>query len=228
MTGTKSKWTSWFWRLAVATGLWLCAIAASAQILDRVDVNVVGNDAVLRIEFNVLVQYLRNVPTSHGTAVRIYFQITGANDQSAGVVEEERRAQPDKLLPQFRVTYPAQLPSIQRYIDVVFDAAVDFRVQPEGNNRFLVYVRLSPEQLEKLRAAKPADRAAPRAPSPSAVHSPVPLPPSTPPATAAPITTTPSVAAPTTMPAATPAPPPATAAPITTPPAPPAPTSTLS
>ena len=150
MSSAKAKRPSWPWRLALAATLWFAAVAAPAQILDRVDVNVVGDDALLRIEFNVLVQYLRNVPASHGTAVRVYFQITGANDQGLGVVEEERRAQPDKLLPQFRVTYPAQLPSIQRYIDVVFDAAVDFRVQPEGNNRILVYVRLSPEQLEKL------------------------------------------------------------------------------
>ena len=196
MTSTTSKRTSWFWRLAVAAGLWLAAIAASAQILDRVDVNVVGNDAVLRIEFNVLVQYLRNVPVSHGTAVRIYFQITGANDQGAGVVEEERRAQPDKLLPQFRVTYPAQLPGIQRYIDVVFDAAVDFRVQPEGNNRFLVYVRLSPQQLEKLRAARSAGRTAPATTTP----------------TAAPPATAPQVTPPATTPL--PAPPPTAAATI--------------
>ncbi len=231
MTSTTSKRTSWFWRLAVAAGLWLAAIAASAQILDRVDVNVVGNDAVLRIEFNVRVQYLRNVPVSHGTAVRIYFQITGANDQGLGVVEEERRAQPDKLLPQFRVTYPAQLPGIQRYIDVVFDAAVDFRVQPEGNNRFLVYVRLSPEQLEKLRAARPAVRAAPATPTPT-VSPPAAAPqvaqPTAPPSTAAPTVAPSAVQTPVTAPpaAAPPPAPPVSGMPTTTPPAVTAPTST--
>ncbi len=117
----RPKWIAWLWQLAVAAALCLAAVAAQAQIIDRVDVNVVGDDALVRIEFNVLIQYLRHVPTSHGTAVRVYFQVTGANDQSLGVVEEERRAQPNKLLPQVRVVYPAQLPSVQRYIDVMFD-----------------------------------------------------------------------------------------------------------
>jgi tetratricopeptide (TPR) repeat protein len=136
---------------------------------------------------------LRHVPSSHGSAVRIYFQITGANDQGLGVVEEERRAQPSKVLPNFRVIYPAQLPSVQRYIDVIFESAADFRVQPEGNNRLLVYIRLSPEQLQKLRASQPASGAPPASAAP---------PVTTPPATAPPVTTPPVVAPPAAPPAA--------------------------
>jgi tetratricopeptide (TPR) repeat protein len=221
----RAKRIAWLRQLAVAAALWLTAAAAQAQILDRVDVNVVGDDAVVRIEFNVLTQYLRHVPTSHGSAVRVYFQITGANDQGLGVVEEERRAQPSNLLPQIRVIYPAQLPSVQRYIDVVFESAVDFRVQPEGNNRILVYVRLSPEQLERLRGPKPAPVAPPAVSPPSAAPSTT-VPPAAAPPTAAPVTvappavTPPAAAAPTVSPPAVTAPP--ATAPISVPP-PPAP-----
>ena len=183
------------WQFALGAALCLAAAVAHAQILDRVDVDVAGDDARVRIEFNVLIQYLRHVPSSRGSAVRIYFQITGANDQSLGVVEEERRAQPSKLLPNFRVIYPAQLPSVQRYIDVVFESAADFRVQPEGNNRLLVYVRLSPEQREKLRAAAPAIRAPSVATPPPVTAPPVTAPPVTaPPVISPPATTKPEVA----------------------------------
>ena len=232
----RPKRIAWLWRLAVAAAALLAAVAAPAQILDRVDVSVAGDDALVRIEFNVLIQYLRHVPTSRGTAVRVYFQITGANDQSLGVVEEERRAQPSKLLPQVRVVYPAQLPSVQRYIDVLFDSAVDFRVQPEGNNRLLVYVRMSPEQLERLRAAKPAPTAPPTVAPPAAAPAVTP-PPVTPPAVTPPPVTPPRRDAagrdaaavtppPVTPPPVTPptvTPPPVTPPPVTPPPVTPPP-----
>ncbi len=197
-----------------------------AQLLDRVDVSVAGDDAVVRIEFNVLIQYLRNVPTSHGTAVRVYFQITGASDQSVGVVEEERRAQPNNLLPKIQVRYPAQLPSVQRYIDVAFDSAVDFRVQPEGNNRLLIYVRLTPEQLEALRGAKPVDRSTPIAPSAPAL--PAPAPPAAVPSPPVTAPSAPAVPAPAPTAPAAPSPTPPVIAPPATAPAPPAPAAAVS
>ncbi len=196
--GAGSRRVARLWRVAAAAALWLFAVSVQAQLLDRVDVSVVGDDALVRIEFNVLIQYLRHVPTSHGTAVRVYFQITGANDQSAGLVEEERRAQPNKLLPRVQVVYPAQLPSVQRYIDVSFDSAVDFRVQPEGNNRLLVYVRLTPEQLEALRGAKPPERPAPSVTAPPSPGPSVSAPPASAPSAPAPPTAAPSTPAPST------------------------------
>ncbi len=167
-------------QLALALALYVAAVAAQAQIIDTVDVHVEGNDAVIRIQFAALIQYLRHVPANHGTAVRVYFQITAADDTSAGLVEEERRAQPNRLLPPFRVVYPAQRPGVQRYIDVLFESSVNFRVQPEGNHSILVYVALTPDQLEKLRAAKPA------AAAPSAVPPFAAAPPATPSAAARP------------------------------------------
>ena len=218
--GAGAKWFARLWQLALAAIVWLAAAAVQAQILDRVDVDVAGDDARVRIEFNVLIQYLRHVPSSHGSAVRIYFQITGANDQGLGVVEEERRAQPSKVLPNFRVVYPAQLPGVQRYIDVMFESAADFRVQPEGNNRLLVYVRLSPEQRERLRAAERAT--APPVTAPPVTAPPVTAPPVTaPPVTAPPVTTPPVTAPPVTAPPVTAPPvtaPPVTAPPVTAPP----------
>src|SRR5512143_1929894 len=68
--GAGAKWFARLWQLALAAIVWLAAAAVQAQILDRVDVDVAGDDARVRIEFNVLIQYLRHVPSSHGSAVR--------------------------------------------------------------------------------------------------------------------------------------------------------------
>lgn len=220
--------------LALVAVLWLFAVVAHAQIIDTVDVRAQGDDAVIRIKFSVLIQYLRHVPADRGTAVRIFFQITAANDSSAGIVEEERRAQPSKLLPRFRVIYPSQRPGVQRYIDVVFDQAVDFRVQPEGNSTILVSVPLAapPEKPQESKPAAPAATATPAERKPVAPPTPIePTPvapaPAAEPKPAAPVPPTaptePKPAAPPAPPEAKPATPVAPSEPAATAPTPPRP-----
>ena len=98
---------------------------------------------MIRVKFAVFIQYLRNVPTDRGNAVRVFFQITASDDSAVGIVEQERRAQPTDLVPRFRVLYPAQTPAVQRYIDILFDSPVTFRVQPEGNRTITLSIPLS-------------------------------------------------------------------------------------
>ena len=152
-----------FLQVALAALIWLVAASVEAQILDTVDVRQEGNDAVVRVKFAVLIQYLRNVPTDRGSALRVFFQITASDDTAQGVVEEERRAPPTDLVPRFRVLYPPQRPAVQRFIDIHFDEAVSFRVQPEGNRTIAISIPLSAAQLKRLGAPKPGE-AAPRRP----------------------------------------------------------------
>jgi hypothetical protein len=156
----RAKASGWLRGCACGALIWLATSVAHAQILDNVDVRPVGADAVIRVKFAVLIQYLRHVPSDRGSAVRVFFQVTAADDSSVGVVEEERRAAPTDLVPKFRVIYPAQAPGRQRYIDIIFDSAVDFRVQPEGNSTIALAIPLTAAQREKLQAA--GSGAAPR------------------------------------------------------------------
>ena len=149
----ESRWPAWPVRAALAALICLVAAAAQAQVLDNVDVRVEGSDAVIRVRFAVFIQYLRHVPTSQGSAVRVFFQVTASDDTAAGLVEEERRAQPTNLVPRFRVLYPAQRPSTQRYIDILFDSPVTFRLQPEGNRTIALSIPLSPAQVKRPGAA---------------------------------------------------------------------------
>jgi hypothetical protein len=56
---------------------------AHAQILDSVEVSAEGGNAVVRIRFNVLIQYLRHVPANRGQTIQAFFQIT-ASDEDRG------------------------------------------------------------------------------------------------------------------------------------------------
>src|SRR5678816_2758473 len=76
---------------------------AHAQILDSVEVSAEGGNAVVRIRFNVLIQYLRHVPANRGQTIQAFFQITASDETAATIVEEERRPPPTDLVPRLRV-----------------------------------------------------------------------------------------------------------------------------
>lgn len=171
------------WLLAVL--LWLGAAAAHGQVLDTVEVTHDGNNALIRIRFAVLIQYLRHVPVDTGDAIRVYFQIT-ASDDGAGVVEEERRPPTDDLVPRFRVVYPTQPPGVQRRIDILFAKPVTFRLRPEDNRTLVVTIPLTDEQKARLRASAAAAAAITGAPVSGAPTPAAPLPPAPPAPTGAP------------------------------------------
>jgi len=96
---------------------WVCVIAvvalsvhapaASAQLLDSVEVTHDGANALVRVKFAALIQYIRHVPANEGSLIQVYFQITAGDEASRTVVEEQRRPNPTDLVPAFTVTYPS-------------------------------------------------------------------------------------------------------------------------
>ncbi len=125
---------------------------ASAQLLDSVEVTTDGTNALVRIKFQVLVQYIRHVPANEGSLIQVYFQITArGEDPTRGVVEEQRRSNPTDLVPALTVTYPAQAAAQLRRIDVRFASPVRFRLRTEGTSTFVFIIPLSDEQIAKLK-----------------------------------------------------------------------------
>ena len=125
---------------------------ASAQLLDSVEVTSDGTNALVRIKFQVLVQYIRHVPANEGSLIQVYFQITArGEDPARGVVEEQRRPNPTDLVPSLTVTYPSQAPSQLRRIDVQFASPVRFRLRTEGTSTFVFIIPLTDEQIAKLK-----------------------------------------------------------------------------
>ncbi|MEP7181685.1 MAG: tetratricopeptide repeat protein [Betaproteobacteria bacterium] len=169
-------------RWVLAAMVWVAGAAAHAQVLDNVGVTQDGTNAVVRIDFAVRIQYLRHVPVDTGDAIRVFFQITASDDNAAGLVEVERRPQPNDLVPRMRVVYPAQAPGVQRRIDILFDKPVSFRLRPVDNHTLELLIPLSDEQRAKLKAA---GASSPGAAAASFAAGAIPLPP-TPAAPAAP------------------------------------------
>ncbi len=125
---------------------------ASAQLLDSVEVTTDGTNALVRIKFQVLVQYIRHVPANEGSLIQIYFQITArGDDPSRGVVEEQRRPNPTDLVPRLTVTYPAQVAGQLRRLDVQFASPVRFRVRTADASTFVIVIPLTEEQIAKLK-----------------------------------------------------------------------------
>jgi len=130
---------------------------ASAQLIDRVEVTRDGDNAVVRIRFGALIQYLRHVPQNEGRLVQVFFQITARDEASESILEEQRRPPPNNLLPGLLVTYPAQQPGLQRRLDIEFGSSVKFRLRPEDGRTIMFVVPLTEDQIAKLAPSKPAD-----------------------------------------------------------------------
>lgn len=138
-----------------AAALLFAAVAfagsASGQLLNNVEVTHDGANAIVRIRFGALVQYIRHVPANEGALVQIYFQITAGDEAARTVVEEQRRPNPTDLVPPLTVTYPSQPPGLQRRLDVRFASPVRFRLRPEDSSTITLTIPLSDEQIAKLK-----------------------------------------------------------------------------
>src|SRR5512134_1015930 len=120
------------WRLLPALGLACLALiwplSAGADTLGQLEVLAEGQDAVIRIGFNVRVQYLRHAPTDDGDLLQIFFQVIG-DGEGPSVVEEFRRSKPNPLTPGFTVTYPLQPGQIVKKLIIRFKKPVKFTVR---------------------------------------------------------------------------------------------------
>jgi len=147
---------------AILLAAMLCIAAdASAQLIDSVEVTREGTDAVVRIRFGALIQYLRHVPQEEGRLVQVYFQITARDEASASLQEEQRRPPPNSILPGLVVTYPVQQSGLQRRLDIQFGSVVKFRLRPEDGRTIVVLVPLTDEQIAQSEPVKVRDSGVP-------------------------------------------------------------------
>lgn len=153
---TKKTMTLTFLRRSVfiaarcLTLLLLCATSASAQLIDTVDVSQDGANAIVRIRFGALIQYLRHVPVNEASVVEMFFQITARDEAAEETREEQRFPPPNKILPGLSVTYPAQAPGVQRRLTIQFGKTVRFRLRPEDARTIVVVIPLTDEEVERL------------------------------------------------------------------------------
>jgi len=111
---------------------WLATAApAHAAILDEPESLTEGSDAVVRIHFDVRVQYQRHAPTGSADLVQVFFQVIGRDLTVQPGVEERVTAPEHDRVPAVSISYPVQ-PGTQgqvRKIILTFARKVTFKVR---------------------------------------------------------------------------------------------------
>jgi tetratricopeptide (TPR) repeat protein len=113
---------------------WLAMVVpARAAILDEPESLTEGSDAVVRVHFDVRVQYQRHTPTGTADLVEVYFQIIGASQTPTPAVEEQVTTPEHGRVPAVTISFPVQpQPSATapvKKIIVRFASKVAFRVR---------------------------------------------------------------------------------------------------
>jgi len=122
--------------LALAAACWLVSLApARAAILDEPESLTEGSDAVVRVHFDVRVQYQRHAPTGTADLTEVFFQIVGTDlGQTPGVTEQVAAPEHGRV-PAVKITYPVQPSGQVKKIQVQFSRKVTFRVRGGPTNQ---------------------------------------------------------------------------------------------
>ncbi|MBI4995626.1 MAG: hypothetical protein HZC22_01725, partial [Rhodocyclales bacterium] len=80
--------------------------AASAQILDRIEVSRSNGVAEIRIDFAVQVQYMRHTPPGKGRELNIFIKPINAPPPESEVADETLSAPVTDIVVPFKVQYP--------------------------------------------------------------------------------------------------------------------------
>ena len=136
--------------------------SAHAEVIDRIQINQVGDEAEIQIRFVARIQFLRQVALQNGD-VRIYFNLLEIDPTDPRLVWQKRDSPPSNIAPRFTVTYP----ELDSSLSISFGKMVDYRVRPGNDGRsisfFTPIVKPNhPPQVNLPMVAPAATPAAPR------------------------------------------------------------------
>jgi hypothetical protein len=104
----------------------LLPCAAAAQVIDRVDVQAVGEEAEIIVRFTTQVQYQRHTPPAQGADINIFLQLQGYEGGEEHITQVVRRVAKNNLIDDITITYPETNGSMS----VHFAGPTRFRVRP--------------------------------------------------------------------------------------------------
>jgi tetratricopeptide (TPR) repeat protein len=102
---------------------------ANAHVIDRIEINRVGDEAEIQIKFDVKIQYLREASLNNGE-IHVFLNLLEV-DPDQHMVPEAKEPPPSDISPHFSVDYPA----LDSSLSIKFDKAVSYRVRPGGDGR---------------------------------------------------------------------------------------------
>jgi tetratricopeptide (TPR) repeat protein len=118
-----------------ACALALSGAAARAQALDEGRYEQEGRDAVLRVHFNVRVQFLRAIPIDAAREIEIDFQLLGGDDALTRPTEESLHVPGQGAAPEASIIYPVQIGTPVKRIVVRLDRVATYQARPGASNQ---------------------------------------------------------------------------------------------
>lgn len=103
---------------------------AHAHVIDRIEINHVGDEAEIHILFDVRIQYLSEASLNNGE-IHVFLNLLEADPDRERLVPEAMDSPPTDIAPHFTVDYPG----LDSSLIVRFDKAVKYRVRPGNDGR---------------------------------------------------------------------------------------------
>ena len=125
---------------------------ANAHVIERIEINHVGDEAEIQIKFDVRIQYLREASLNNGE-IHIFLNLLEADPDRDHLVPEAMEPPPSDFAPHFSVAYPA----LDSSLAIKFDKVVSYRVRPGRDGRSIsIFTPVIKPKSEPLSGAAPA------------------------------------------------------------------------
>jgi tetratricopeptide (TPR) repeat protein len=127
---------------------------AQAHVIDRIEINHVGDEAEIHILFDVRIQYLSEASLNNGE-IHIFLNLLEADPDRDRLVPEAMDSPPTDIAPHFTVDYPG----LDSSLIVKFDNAVHYRVRPGNDGRSIsIFTPVVKQKIEPQVEVAPAMR----------------------------------------------------------------------
>jgi hypothetical protein len=125
---------------------------AQAHVIDRIEINRVGDEAEIHIQFDVRIQYLREASLKNGE-IHVFIQLLEVDPDSASLLPEAKDSPPTDITPHFSVTYPG----LDSSLTIKFDNEVSYRIRPGSDGRSInIFTTALKPKIEPQTEAAPA------------------------------------------------------------------------
>lgn len=126
--------------------------SAHAHAIDRIEINRVGDEAEIQIQFDVKIQYLREASLSNNE-IHIFIKLLEADPERTRLVPEKKESPPSDIAPHFTASFP----ELDSSLAIIFDEKVAYRVQPgkDGRSVSIFTPVIKPKAEHQVEAAAP-------------------------------------------------------------------------
>jgi tetratricopeptide (TPR) repeat protein len=126
---------------------------AHAHAIDRIEINQVGDEAEIQIQFDVKIQYLREASLNNNE-IHVFIKLLEADPERTRLVPEKKESPPSDIAPHFTVSFP----ELDSSLAITFDEKVAYRVQPGNDGRSVSIFTpvIKPKREPQAEAAVPS------------------------------------------------------------------------